>query len=238
MRIDSRMPRSCRLNESTHSVALSILAIAFGCGCGDGVGRPIQQGETSFSDLTTGGASVTAGASGRTSRSASSFAGSSWSSSEAGWSGSIAGTASVCASVSDWDPDWAAAEDDLLLAINVVRAAAFDCITGDPLAVAPPQLNLSPSLRCAARRRSSSKHTLGSAESRLAATDVPTTQLGTVVATTDQTNSDPAFVLVGWLLGDTVGDCTNLTDPRFTSVGIGYAYLEEVGYWTVELAGP
>lgn len=221
------------LIEAQPPVAWMILAIAFGCG--DGVGRPIQQDASPSKEPAVAGSSAMAGAgdNGRSSRSVSASAGTNSQSSGAGG----AEGSSTCSSVIDWDPSWAAAEDELLLAINLARAAAFDCISGDSLATPPPQLNLSPALRCAARLHSASQHTLGSAESRLEATNVLFAHVGEVVATTDQTNSDPAFVLIGWLLGESALDCIKLTDPAFTSVGIGFAYLGDIGYWTVDLGG-
>jgi hypothetical protein len=233
------MPERHCSNTRPDSTALPFI-VAILLGCGDGVGRPIQQAQVPWNDLATAGSRATAqaGESGHSSHSRAANAGTSWSSNENAGTGSVAGTAaSACSGVADWDPSWAAAEDELLLAINLARAAAFDCLTGNSVTVPPPQLKSSPTLRCSARRHSASRHTLGSAESRLALADASGAHVGAVVATTDQTNSEPAFVLIWWLLGDSAIDCTSLTDPSFTSAGVGFAYLDDTGYWTVDLGG-
>lgn len=140
-----------------------------------------------------------------------------------------------CAVTEAWDPSWSDLEDELLLAINVIRSAQYDCDTGASGNLVLPALTMSPALRCAARLHSISGDRAGSALSRAIAAGSTATRVDEVATTADP-ESEPTLEFLVWILEQSLPDCGTLMSPLFDSVGVGFANVGGTGYWTVDLA--
>jgi uncharacterized protein YkwD len=143
-----------------------------------------------------------------------------------------------CDPVSNWNPDWIAAELEVLELVNQARAQGGNCGTGGNFAPSGP-LTWHPALTCAARVHSKDMndsnffdHTnlQGNGPGwRLAQAGYNGGGWGENIAAG---YGDPVSVVQGWL--DSDGHCANMLNPGFSQIGIGYVFGNgEWGhYWT------
>jgi hypothetical protein len=140
-----------------------------------------------------------------------------------------------CSATEEWPSPWKTAEDDLLYYFNVFREAGYSC--GLATSAGSPALTVTETLLCAARLHSSSGFTAGGVAQLNEQAGASVNRTVEVVLTTDGTEPDPAEALAMLLgLSDNQLACTELMDPSFTAVGIGFAADKDVGFWTVDLA--
>ncbi|MDH5676083.1 MAG: CAP domain-containing protein [Myxococcales bacterium] len=131
-----------------------------------------------------------------------------------------------CAAVADWDPAWAEFEEEVLRLTNEARAAGATCGELGPFEPAGP-LVMSPELRCAARLHSQDMGQQGYFDhdspdgrtpfDRMSAAGYSGGGGGENIAMGQPT---PADVVAGWM--DSPGHCSNIMQPGFTEIGIGY----------------
>jgi uncharacterized protein YkwD len=148
-----------------------------------------------------------------------------------------------CSDVADWNPQWVALEEEMLAAINAVRAQGYNCSSGQQ-AAAPP-LTMNPHLRCSSRKHSMDmgkknyfSHTNQEGEEswdRIWEAGFA----GNI--TSENITAGPPTVQQAMqnFLTSTQGHCEALFDPQITEVGIGY-YQQGGGYqfyWTQNFGG-
>jgi len=148
------------------------------------------------------------------------------------------GDAPACRATALWTQDWGSREDDLLDAINDVRATGALC--GDRTRDPVPDLEVAPELRCAARRHAVDQseggtlsHTGNDGSSTLSRIDlaqyagVPSHELlaGDFL--------DPQAVLEAWLASPT--ECEALLSSTAAEFGPGFARSEDgrVATWVL-----
>jgi uncharacterized protein YkwD len=159
---------------------------------------------------------------------------------------------SDCEAVADWDPAWAAFEDDVLELTNDARARGHDCDSAGRFGPAAP-LAMSAALRCAARQHSGYMAETGEFShdesqngsdpfERISATGYQFSAAGENIALGQRS---PDEVVAGWLESD--GHCANIMNPDFTELGVGYAEgsaaslgfsNNDAPYWTQVFARP
>jgi uncharacterized protein YkwD len=149
-----------------------------------------------------------------------------------------------CADAADWDPAWADLEEQVLAIVNDVRREGRSCgAAGD---FRPTDaLVMNPSLRCAARKHSADMaarnffdHDNPSGESpwdRIAQAEYgPYSTAGENIAAG---SPDAAGTMMQWL--DSDGHCSNIMNPGFAEIGVGYSPGGEYGHlWTQDFASP
>lgn len=131
-----------------------------------------------------------------------------------------------CASVADWDPAWSQWEDDVLRIVNEVRATGADCGGEGSFGPAEP-LAMDPILRCSSRL-----HSLDMFERDFFDHDNPDgldpfqrmeeagfsgSYMGENIAYGQQ---NPEQVMEAWV--DSDGHCSNIMNPNYTLIGVGY----------------
>jgi uncharacterized protein YkwD len=131
-----------------------------------------------------------------------------------------------CAATEGWDPAWASFEEEVLRLTNEARAMGADCGTGGSFGPAEP-LTMNPTLRCAARLHSADMGEQGffahegldgrTPFDRMADAGYVGRTMGENIAKGQQS---PAEVVAGWM--DSDGHCSNIMNPSFTEIGIGY----------------
>jgi uncharacterized protein YkwD len=148
-----------------------------------------------------------------------------------------------CDSVSDWDPSWSTFEEQILAIVNQHRAAGADCRSGGQFAATGP-LTMNPSLRCSARKHSADMaarnffdHTNPSGEDpfvRMEQAGYSFSMAGENIAAG---SPDAAGTMMQWMGSD--GHCTNIMNPGFTEIGVGYSTGGEFGtLWTQNFGTP
>jgi uncharacterized protein YkwD len=149
-----------------------------------------------------------------------------------------------CNPVSNWDPAWVALELEVLELVNQARAQGGNCGTEGNFPPSGP-LTINPALTCAAR-----VHSLDMAENdffshtnlqgqgpgwRLGQAGYNGNGWGENIAAG---YGSPQQVVSGWL--DSDGHCSNMLNPGFSQIGIGYAYGAGSSYghyWTQAFGG-
>ncbi len=131
-----------------------------------------------------------------------------------------------CQEVSDWNPQWAALEEEILVLVNQVRATGYDCDSKGKFGPAPA-LTMHPALRCSARKHSLDMyerdffdHVNPSGESpwvRMQQAGYAYTNAGENIAGGNQTAQG---TMNQWLQSD--GHCANLMNPAFEHLGVGF----------------
>ena len=144
--------------------------------------------------------------------------------------------------VENWDPNWAALEERVLELVNQKRAQGADC--GQYGVYEPTEpLEMNSILRCSARYHakwmgvnryydhSSPGGDLGEDPfERMENAGFTGMMMGENVAFGYAT---PDQVVNGWMSSD--GHCSNIMEPEYNVIGVGYAYVEASEYkhmWT------
>lgn len=137
-----------------------------------------------------------------------------------------------CQAQADWDPAWAAFEDQVLTLANQYRAQGATC-GSDTFGPTGP-LAAEPQLRCAARLHSMDMlerdffdHTNPDGLSpwdRVDLTDYTGSAIGENIA---WGQSSPEQVMDSWM--NSPGHCSNIMNPEATELGVGYY---DGNYWT------
>lgn len=142
------------------------------------------------------------------------------------------GGAPRCSAVAWWTHDWGAREDELLDAINDVRAMGAMC--GDRVRDPVPDLELAPALRCAARRHAVNQSEAGTLSHQ--GTDGSGTLSRVDLAQYDGVPThellaadflDPEAVVEAWLASP--AECTALLDASAAEFGPGFARSPDGG---------
>lgn len=131
-----------------------------------------------------------------------------------------------CAPVADWDPAWAAWEQEVLVLVNEYRAAGANCDTEGEFGPAEP-LTMEPMLRCSARLHSKDMfereffdHTNPDGLDpfqRMEEAGFEGSYMGENIA---YGQPNPEEVMIDWMESD--GHCSNVMNPNFTLIGVGY----------------
>jgi uncharacterized protein YkwD len=148
-----------------------------------------------------------------------------------GGAGGVGGTGGVpdnatCESAANWDPAWAQFEEEVLRLTNEARATGYNCDSMGNFGPADP-LTMSPILRCSSRLHSQDMGENGyfahesqdgrSPFKRMEDAGYMGFTMGENIAKGQQSPSD---VVDGWLESD--GHCSNMMNPDFTEIGVGY----------------
>ena len=149
-----------------------------------------------------------------------------------------------CNPVSDWDPAWVDWELEVLELVNQARAQGGNCHSQGTFPPSGP-LSIHPALTCAAR-----VHSMDMADNdffdhtnlqgkgpgwRLGQAGYMSNTWGENIAAG---YGSPQEVVTGWLASD--GHCSNMLEPGFDEIGIGYAYSNGSSYkhyWTQDFGG-
>lgn len=205
--------------------ALALVACALVlAACGDGVGRPIIDGESAGDPLDDAGLQ---GGGGEDTESG-------------GADVAVDGGEEYCAAVEAWPDADAEIETQIVDVLNGVRFLGLSC-AGTELGDSLPVLTHEEALRCAARvhtrdmiERDYFDHTSPEGDGpddRIARAGYPLGVWGEVIGELDLNQGTSDFRSV---LTTESEDCENLLDASFDAVGVGYYQ----GVWTIVLAGP
>jgi uncharacterized protein YkwD len=143
-----------------------------------------------------------------------------------------------CSPVSNWNPDWIAAELEVLELVNQARAQGGNCGTGGNFAPSGP-LTWHAALTCAARVHSKDMNDNDYFDHTNLQGNGPGWRLGQAGydgggwgENIAAGYGDPVAVVQGWL--DSDGHCANMLNPGFSLIGIGYVNGngEWGNYWT------
>jgi uncharacterized protein YkwD len=143
-----------------------------------------------------------------------------------------------CDPVSNWNPDWIAAELEVLDLVNQARAQGGNCGSQGNFPPSGP-LTWHPALTCAARVHSKDMNDNNYFDHTNLQGNGPGWRLGQAGYNGGGWGEniaagygDPVSVVQGWL--DSDGHCANMLNPGFSLIGIGYVFGNgEWGhYWT------
>jgi uncharacterized protein YkwD len=152
-----------------------------------------------------------------------------------------------CAAVANWDPAWTQWEDEVLELVNSYRANGYNCDAEGEFAAAPA-LKMDPILRCSARLHSLDMFERGyfahespdgiDPTARMAAAGFKAMMSGENIA---MGQTSPAMVMKSWM--DSDGHCSNIMQPKFELIGIGYhpgsaSDFKKQRYWTQNFGTP
>jgi len=131
-----------------------------------------------------------------------------------------------CNTDEPWPEAWAAREDELLFAIDVLRALGVECGSGESVAERSV-LGFDAPLRCFARQRSTnrSRNELPAMVSGFEGAEVVEVQTDADIDLTD--------LLVDFWVGGDSTDCSILMSEEFRAMEVGFAALSGQGYWTI-----
>jgi uncharacterized protein YkwD len=144
-----------------------------------------------------------------------------------------------CPAVENWDEGWARFESEVADLVNQQRSDGGVCGSRSFDPSAP--LAVDSKLRCAARNHSRDMATRGYFDhvspdgddfsDRLARAGFEWSAIGENIA---RGQESPAEVTQGWM--ESPGHCTNILEPRFDFIGVGY--VGDGRYWTQTFAAP
>lgn len=144
-----------------------------------------------------------------------------------------------CAPVATWDPTSTQYEEEVLRLTNEARAVGHNCDTEGNFGPAPP-LTMEAHLRCSSRLHSMDMamqgyfdHTNKMGQSpfdRMQAAGYAGSAMGENIAMGQRS---PAEVVAGWL--DSDGHCSNIMNPMFTQIGVGYYAGAGGSFWQQSL---
>ena len=148
-----------------------------------------------------------------------------------------------CEEVADWDPQWRALEARVLEIVNQHRAQGASCGSAGQFGPTDP-LQMDPALRCAARKHSMDMAERGYFEhvspdgqepwDRIEAAGYAFEAAGENIA---GGSPDAEGTMAQWMGSD--GHCSNIMNPGFTDIGVGYFPGGEFGtLWTQNFAAP
>lgn len=131
-----------------------------------------------------------------------------------------------CTEVAGWDPSWSQFEAEVLQLVNEFRATGYNCGSAGSFGPAGP-LTMQPNLRCAARihskdmdERSFFDHTNPSGESPFDRMGLAGYSYFTAGENIAGGSPDAAGTMDQWMNSD--GHCSNIMNPDFTEIGVGY----------------
>lgn len=132
-----------------------------------------------------------------------------------------------CEQTRNWDPSWAALEQDVLDIVNMHRAQGANCGSQGSFGPAPP-LTMQANLRCAARLHSKDMVDRGFFDHDNPDGESPWDRMEeagytgwTAVGENIAAGSpDAAGTMAQWMGSD--GHCANIMNPQFTEIGVGY----------------
>lgn len=148
-----------------------------------------------------------------------------------------------CDAARDWDPMWTEAEEVILAEVNLRRDAGADCGAAGNFR-STDALAMDPALRCAARLHSADMndrdffaHDNPSGESPF----MRMQQAGYTFSTAGENiaggNADPVATVDQWMESDP--HCSNIMNPGFRNLGVGYHPGGEYGHlWTQTFGSP
>lgn len=147
-----------------------------------------------------------------------------------------------CDPVSDWDPQWAALEAEILNIVNERRSEGANCGSAGEFDEAGP-LTMNAELRCAARAHSKDMADRGYFDhvdpdgngpgERFDAAGYSGRTWGENIAAG---NATAAATMEQWMNSD--GHCSNIMNPSFSELGVGYAPGGQWGHlWTQAFGG-
>lgn len=152
-------------------------------------------------------------------------------------------TSDHCGPTANWDPQWAAYEDEVLRLTNEARAAGASCGSMGTFPAAAP-LTMEARLRCSARLYSEEMVRTGA----FGHTSVDGTKFNERIANAGYRGrlvgeniaagySTPAEVVRGWMKSE--GHCKNIMTPGFSQIGVGY-YVRSgaLPHWTQNFGTP
>ncbi len=149
-----------------------------------------------------------------------------------------------CSGVANWTEQESAFEEEVLVLVNMERAAGASC-GGQPFGAAGP-LTMNAALRCSSRVHSLDMAVRGFFDHDNPDGEDPFTRMeragysysaaGENIAAGQTT---PAEVVQGWM--DSPGHCSNIMDSNYTELGVGYAATSDAEfphYWTQNFGRP
>lgn len=157
--------------------------------------------------------------------------------------GEVPNNPDYCAMVVDWDPAAAALEEEVLTIVNQRRAEGADCGSEGTFAPASP-LAMNGRLRCAARNHSFDmatrnyfSHDTPEGVGPGARVDASGYQWSTWGENIAAGSPDAAGTMAQWMESD--GHCSNIMDPNYTELGVGYAPGGDYNHvWTQVFGAP
>lgn len=157
--------------------------------------------------------------------------------------GDVPNDSEYCSAVAMWDPAEAALEEQVLAIVNQRRAEGADCGSEGSFAPAPP-LTMNGQLRCAARvhsldmaTRNYFSHDTPEGVGPGARVDASGYQWSTWGENIAAGSPDAAGTMDQWMNSD--GHCSNIMDPDYTELGVGYAPGGDYGHvWTQVFGAP
>ena len=199
-----------------------LVALAAGCGSDD---APATSASTSGADATGGDA--TSGGTGTTG------------------SGEPAVPTDIpyCGGVVDWDPAWAALEEQIVEIVNMRRAEGANCGSAGTFGPAAP-LVMQPNLRCAARVHSEDMADRGFFDHVNPDGDDPFDRMMkagyAIMKTAGENiaagNATAEATMEQWMNSD--GHCANIMNPDYKEIGVGYYPGGQWGHlWTQTFGG-
>ena len=157
--------------------------------------------------------------------------------------GQVPSDSDYCSAVASWDPAEAALEQGVLDIVNQRRAEGADCGSEGSFPPAPP-LVMNGRLRCAARvhsldmaTRNYFSHDTPEGMGPGARVDASGYQWSTWGENIAAGSPDAAGTMEQWMNSD--GHCSNIMDPDYTELGVGYAPGGDYGHvWTQVFGAP
>jgi hypothetical protein len=154
------------------------------------------------------------------------------------------GSSAYCRAVVDWDPEWQAHGFAVMDLINQARLAGGTC--GFEVFPPAPPLSWDPALACAARAHASDMathdffdHTTSDGKDPTWRYEQAGFQGGSWAENLGAGYPSAAEVVSGWM--NTDSQCANMRSPKFTWIGVGYAFNAASTYkryWTLSLGAP
>jgi uncharacterized protein YkwD len=152
-------------------------------------------------------------------------------------------TIAYCDDARQWDDQWTELEEQTLALVNALRSEGADCRTAGNFGPSQP-LTMDPALRCAARVHSADmntreffEHTNPSGESAFERMELAGYAFSTAGENIGGGAIDAEAVMAQWMGSD--GHCSNIMNPAFRDIGIGYHPGGEHGHlWTQTFAAP
>ncbi len=131
-----------------------------------------------------------------------------------------------CTDVAGWDAGWSQLELDVLELVNMHRATGYNCGSAGSFGPAAP-LTMQPNLRCSSRVHSKDMDTRNFFDHNNPSGESPFDRMGmagysffTAGENIAAGSPDAAGTMNQWMNSD--GHCSNIMNPDFTEIGVGY----------------